>query len=77
MAPISVTGQFEQVWRNARTVGQYQFEVSGLQTNLPTPRLENLGRSPESVLVSATGVVDMPTDKMEMYLTLIHLFFLI
>ncbi|MCP4419000.1 MAG: LamG domain-containing protein, partial [Chloroflexi bacterium] len=66
--PLTTQQKFDTVWTNARDVGQYQFFVSALQTSYPTPRIENVGRGPETTLLTADGIVNVPEDQMELNL---------
>ncbi|MEM7332006.1 MAG: hypothetical protein AAF490_07935, partial [Chloroflexota bacterium] len=66
--PLTDQHQFDRVWALARDIGQYDFNVRSLQTNNPTPRIENVGRSPETTLMTADGSVDRPTDEMSLNL---------
>ena len=67
--PLSTQDQFDRVWSMAREVGQYDFSVQAKQTANPTLHAANIGRSPETSILTADGSVNVQAEEMEFNLT--------
>ncbi|MEM7802732.1 MAG: hypothetical protein AAF633_26315, partial [Chloroflexota bacterium] len=66
--PLTTQQQFDNVWTSARDVGQYRFSASALQTAIPVPNLSNVGKNPETHVVNANGLVNMPEEQLSLTL---------
>ncbi|MEM7124821.1 MAG: LamG-like jellyroll fold domain-containing protein [Chloroflexota bacterium] len=66
--PLTTQHQFQRVWTLARDIGRYDFDANVLQTNYPMPRVENIGRGPETSQVLASGRANIPDEEMTLHL---------
>lgn len=57
--------QVQQVWNQARTVGGYAFRADIVQTNVPLPKLSNIGRSSKTYTYHIQGKTDLAARNLE------------
>lgn len=57
--------QAQQIWNNARRAGGYAFRADIVQTNLPLPKLANLGRSSKTFSYHIQGKTDLAARQLE------------
>jgi len=62
--------QLNRAWRLANDVNSYSYRSSAIQTNHPSARLDNAGRSSLERQIWAEGIVDRPNKTMTMKLSL-------
>ena len=53
-------------WQKASDIGRYQFRTTLLQTEKPTPRLENIGRQETQERIILTGDIDKYADTLSL-----------
>lgn len=67
--PQTAAHELQRAWRQALTIGQYQYQTELLQTIHPTAKLENVGRRPQVQTMRIAGEMDRPGESMTVQIT--------
>ena len=68
--PQTAEQMVHQVWKQADKIGRYAYDSIIVQTTNPAPRLDNIGRSPQTEQMTLAGQVDRRQETMHLQMQL-------